>query len=81
MSPRFDPIVHYRNIVGGPIMDNTKDFEVGIRLLGRKGARTSRSEFRMEWGGGGEEGGKWGWSVVCSFGFSAGKKTRKRAMI
>eukprot|EP00913_Durusdinium_trenchii_P031562 g29554.t1 len=37
VSPRFDPIVHYRNIVGGPIMDNTKDFEVVVRHIGSLG--------------------------------------------
>jgi len=37
VSPRFDPIVHYRNIVGGPVMDNTKDFETIVRHVGSLG--------------------------------------------
>jgi len=37
VSPRFDPIVHYRNLVGGPIMDNMKDFETIVRHVGSLG--------------------------------------------
>ncbi|CAJ1374488.1 unnamed protein product [Effrenium voratum] len=37
LIPRFDPIVHYRNIVGGQVMDNLHDFEVIVRHVGSLG--------------------------------------------
>lgn len=37
VSPRFDPIVHYRSLLGGQVMDNTRDFEVVVRHVGTLG--------------------------------------------
>jgi len=37
LSCRFDPIVHYRSTLGGPVRDNLKDFEVIVRHMGNLG--------------------------------------------
>jgi len=37
LSCRFDPIVHYRSIIGGPVRDNLRDFETIVRHIGGLG--------------------------------------------